>query len=137
MKTIEELKCTPRLLIAEIAEDGIRGLVHFPRWKGTVIASWGGGWEHVSVCPFKHHIIPSWEDMCRLKEMFFREDEWVVQFHPAKDQYVNNMPNCLHLWKPVNENLPTPPSWMTGLRKGQSMQDVLKEIEEDEHGKIH
>lgn len=36
------------------------------------------------------------------KDMFFKEDEIVVQYHPAKSEYVNNMPNCLHLWRPTN-----------------------------------
>ncbi len=44
------------------------------------------------------------------KDMFFKEDEIVVQYHPAKSEYVNNMPNCLHLWRPTNGALPTPPS---------------------------
>jgi hypothetical protein len=54
----------------------------------------------------------------------------VVQYHPAKSEYVNNMPNCLHLWRPVNEAMPTPPSIMVGVRDGQSMESVMKEIAE-------
>jgi hypothetical protein len=33
----------------------------------------------------------------------------VIQYHPSKDRYVNTNENCLHLWKPINEDLPTPP----------------------------
>lgn len=124
MKTIEKLRTTPRLLIKAIAVDGGCGIIAMPKWTGTVIWSFGGGWEHVSVAPSKRHITPSWDDMCRIKDMFFCEDEWVVQFHPAKSEYVNNMPNCLHLWRPLYENLPTPPSWMTGCKDGETINEV-------------
>lgn len=132
MKTNEELKGTPRLLISFLSEDGGCGVVHFHKWSGTVIWSFGGGWEHVSVSPFKKHITPTYEDMCRLKGMFFRKDECVVEYHPAEDEYVNNMPNCLHLWRPIEEKMPTPPSWMVGVRKGQTMNELRAEIEEYE-----
>ena len=130
MKTIEKLRTTPRLLTKVIAEDGGCGIIAMPKWTGTVIWSFGGGWEHVSVAPMKKHITPSWDDMCRIKDMFFNDDEWVVQFHPAKSEYVNNMPNCLHLWRPLYENLPTPPSWMTGVKVGETLNTTFKAAEE-------
>jgi len=68
--------------------------------------------------------------MCALKDMFFREDETVVQYHPAKSEYVNNRPNCLHLWKPTAEELPTPPAIMVGIKDGQTISDVRKAVKE-------
>ncbi|MBR5818147.1 MAG: hypothetical protein IKY62_05825 [Clostridia bacterium] len=62
--------------------------------------------------------------------MFFREDETVVQYHPAKSEYVNNVPNCLHLWRPTGAEMPTPPAIMVGIKKGQSSAEVKKAIEE-------
>ncbi|MBQ6053009.1 MAG: hypothetical protein IJL30_06990 [Clostridia bacterium] len=62
--------------------------------------------------------------------MFFRDDEVVVQYHPAKSEYVNNLPNCLHLWRPRQIAMPTPPSIMVGIRKGQTAEEIRKEIEE-------
>lgn len=109
MKTLEELKQTPNLLIGTVGADGGNGEIHFHHWSGTVVWSFGGGWDHVSVSPYKKTITPSWDDMCRIKDMFFRDDEVVVQFHPAKSEYVNVMPNCLHLWKPQEAKMPTPP----------------------------
>jgi hypothetical protein len=48
--------------------------------------------------------------MCAIKDMFFEPEEAAVQYHPAKSQYVNNHPYCLHLWRPNNgTDLPTPP----------------------------
>lgn len=69
-----------------------------------VIASNGGGWDHVSVTPCnrKRQTCPTWDEMCAIKDMFFEPEEGVVQYHPAKSQYVNNHPYCLHLWRPNN-----------------------------------
>ena len=100
MKTTEELQRTSNLLIRTIGEDGGYGEIQWGRLKASVIWSYGGGWDHVSVAPYKHSYTPSWEDMCKVKDMFFRIEETVVQYHPAKEDYVNNMRNCLHLWRP-------------------------------------
>ena len=124
MKTLEQLRKTPRLIVEIESIDGGMGIIALTKWTGTVIWSFGGGWEHVSVSPMKKHITPSWDDMCRIKDMFFNDDEWVVQFHPAKSEYVNNMPNCLHVWRPISEKLPTPPSWMTGCKDGETIDEV-------------
>ena len=76
-----------------------------------VIASNGGGWEHVSVTPgnLNRRACPTWDEMCAIKDMFFKEDETVVQYHPPKSDYVNNHPYCLHLWRPLNKEIPRPP----------------------------
>ena len=66
--------------------------------------------------------------MCALKDMFFRDDEYVVQYHPAKSEYVNNMPNCLHLWKPTAAELPVPPTIMVGIKPGQTAAEVREAI---------
>lgn len=78
-----------------------------------VIASNGGGWDHVSVTPCnrKRQICPTWEEMCAIKDMFFNPEETVVQYHPPKSQYVNNHPFCLHLWRPntAGDEITLPP----------------------------
>lgn len=107
MKTNEELRNTANLLIVRTATDrGMGEIFKLGKRYGSVIWSNGGGWEHVSVCPYKRSYTPSWDDMCALKDMFFHENETVVQYHPAKSEYVNNMPNCLHLWRPTEAELP-------------------------------
>ena len=64
-------------------------------------------WEHVSVsCPGR---IPTWEEMCAIKNIFWDEEETVIQFHPKKSEYVNTNPNCLHLWKIKNHDFELPP----------------------------
>lgn len=109
MKELEEIKANQRLTDIAIAPDGIAGNIHMDGWRGSVMASWGGGWDHVSVAPRRLVNVPSWEDMCIIKDIFFRDDETVVQYHPRADRYVNVMPNCLHLWRPQREPLPEPP----------------------------
>lgn len=72
----------------------------------NVIASSGGGWEHVSVSTEER--CPKWSEMQQIKELFFDDDEAVMQLHPAKSDYVNVHPNCLHLWRPLHAVIPLP-----------------------------
>jgi len=71
------------------------------------------GWEHVSISC--QHRCPVWEEMAFVKDLFWDEEECVIQFHPPKSEYVNCHPHCLHLWKPPFE-VPTPPSILVGLK---------------------
>lgn len=73
------------------------------------IASNGGGWEHISVSMPSQKRCPTWEEMCAIKDIFFDAEETVVQYHPKKSEYVNIHQCCLHLWKPTNGEIPTPP----------------------------
>lgn len=65
------------------------------------------GWEHVSVSMKSRN--PNWQEMCFVKDLCWREDELVLQFHPPKDKYVNNHPHCLHLWRPQDGHVRLPP----------------------------
>jgi hypothetical protein len=73
------------------------------------------GWEHVSVS--LAHRAPTWDEMCIVKSLFWEDDEWVVQFHPDKAFYVNFHAHCLHLWRPMRQRLPTPPTILVGPRE--------------------
>ncbi len=110
MKTQRQLRRTEGLKVEEANYAHGHGEVTIGPWTGSVIWTTEGGWDHVSVSPFDHGITPSWDDMCKLKDMFFEDDETVVQFHPAKKEYVNLMPNCLHLWRPNKMELTVPPA---------------------------
>lgn len=72
------------------------------------IASNGRGWEHVSVSPKNQKRCPTWEEMCAVKNLFFEPEETVIQFHPAQSQYVDQHQYCLHLWRPIEQEIPTP-----------------------------
>lgn len=77
-----------------------------------VIASDGGGWEHVSVTTARKKRCLTWEEMCFIKNLFWDPDEDVIQYHPARKDYINVHPTVLHLWKPIGIELPKPPKWM-------------------------
>lgn len=73
----------------------------------VMVAPSDSEWQHISIslpnrCPF-------WSEMCEIKDLFFNEDDVVVQYHPAKKDYVNIADNCLHLWKWNSGEFPTPP----------------------------
>ena len=80
-----------------------------------VICSDQEGWEHVSVSR-KDKKTPSWEEMCVIKNIFWDEEDVVVQYHPRKSDYVNNHPGCLHLWRQVGKEFDCPPSYMVGVK---------------------
>ena len=71
------------------------------------------GWEHVSISTKRR--CPEWAEMCFVKDLFWTEDETVVQFHPAKKDYINYHPHCLHLWR-QQRGFPTPPTELVGPR---------------------
>ena len=131
----EEIKKTAGIFIKIEGADGFGG-TYFPTYfkNGKLkidndmnnalhfIFSNGCGWEHLSVStPVK---TPTWEQMAKMKEIFFKDDEVCFQLHPKKDDYVNMHEHCLHIWKPINVEIPTPPSVMVGIRKGHEKQDI-------------
>lgn len=84
--------------------------------------SWGAGFEHCSVSmPTR---CPSWEQMCAIKDAFWNDDEVCMQLHPAKKNYVNNHPYCLHIWKPINEKIPLPPTILVGLKDNYTSEEI-------------
>ena len=58
-----------------------------------------GEWEHVSVTIMSADRMPKWTEMAQIKDLFWNDDEYVIQFHPAKKDYVNLNAKCLHLWR--------------------------------------
>jgi hypothetical protein len=70
------------------------------------IVSANTGWEHVTV--ETDHRIPTWDEMCFVKNLFWQEEECVVEYHPPLSQYVRCNPYCLHLWRPKHATIPTP-----------------------------
>src|SRR6187431_121014 len=94
----------------------------------NVIASDGMGWEHVSVSlPDR---CPTWDEMNFAKDIFWDDDDFVIQIHPVMDDYVNNHPYCLHLWRKAgkNEFCQLPPNSMVGIT--DKMLGKRKELKE-------
>ena len=65
-----------------------------------------GEWEHVSVSTESR--CPRWGEMQQIKELFFEDDEAVMQLHPPQKDYVNSHPYCLHMWRPIKARIPLP-----------------------------
>ncbi len=95
------------------------GLFRFDWKEGTVAVLSSGpvgdnpyseGWEHVSVSMNGDRSrTPSWEVMARVKDLFWTEEELVLQFHPPKSDYVNHHPGVLHLWRKPGHEIELPP----------------------------
>lgn len=97
-------------------------LIPYPRHSGgtgkiTVIASDGENWEHVSVS--RPNRCPTWDEMCKIKELFWDSDDVVIQIHPVEDEYVNNHPYCLHMWRKADTNdfYEKPPKILVGVKE--------------------
>lgn len=114
-KVINELRVTRGPMKSDPSY-GNNGCFMVPTRPGKppllVIASDTDGWEHVSVS--RPDRIPSWDDMCRIKSLFWDDDDCVMQLHPPRADWVNNHSRCLHLWRPVGVEIPRPPSLMVG-----------------------
>lgn len=100
-------------------QDGLNGLFMFrgpARALLGVLSSTANlpdePWEHVSVsvknrCPY-------WDEMCFVKQLFWRDDECVLQYHPPAAVYVNHHPFCLHLWRHATWQPLVPPPHLVG-----------------------
>ena len=115
MRDLSEIRASRHIVMGPETADGFRGWLvkPFKERQVSLVASWGEGWEHVSVV--MRNRCPTWDEMCLAKNIFWREDECVAQFHPPKSEYVNNHPYCLHLWKPMGREIETPPKILAGF----------------------
>lgn len=76
----------------------------------SVIASNMEGWDHVSVSlPDR---TPTWDEMERVKRIFFKDGEIAHQLHLPVDQHINVHPYTLHIWRMQSHGIPVPPRWM-------------------------
>ncbi len=106
---------SPRVLeLYGNAGDHESGVFRVPTPGGSstvlVVASCGEGWEHVSVS--LEHRTPSWHEMDHIKRLFFEDNQWAVQYHPAVQDHINCCKTCLHLWRPSDMGFPKPPKHM-------------------------
>ena len=130
MRNIDEIMNCKRIAWAHSDEEGASGTYYCHGWVGSIIFSTGAGWEHVSVAPFKRSITPSWDDMCAIKNIFWKEDEAVIQIHPSIDEYVNNKDNCLHLWRCTYKEMVLPPSILVGIKDHMTVQEFMAKLKE-------
>ena len=105
MKNFEDIKEVMWLKENPLSMYGIRmGFLDLPTGvRGHIVAGRNeGGFEHVSI-ELMARRLPTWEEMCFVKNLFWDEEEMVVQIHPKKSQYVN-ITEALHLWRAINDD---------------------------------
>ena len=56
----------------------------------------GKEWVHLSVS--KPSRVPTYDELCKMKELFLGDDLEAYQKFVARKDHINIMPNCLHLW---------------------------------------
>lgn len=97
----------------QIGEDGLRGRYDWRDETFVFVFSWGMDWEHLSVSTQRR--CPTWDEMRYFKDIFWKREECCVQYFPRNSQYVNNHPNCLHIWRPLGKDIPEPPTILLGV----------------------
>lgn len=119
---LEQFRETKGVMSSEQG-DNTQGAFYIPRGRTMFVFIATSGcheipWEHVSLRAkdYKGERCPTWEEMCWAKDLFWNDDECVVQYHPPKADYVNNHPHVLHLWKPINQTMPRPPLIAVGIK---------------------
>jgi hypothetical protein len=99
----------------------------------------GEGWEHVSVSVYRLGLIgerlplnrcPTWEEMCRVKDLFWESEECVIQFHPRASEYRNLHPYVLHLWRPTDARIPEPNADFVAPKPGETVDDAIARFKE-------
>lgn len=132
-KLPERLRWNPPGVLIDSAEGGYFSVAG-PR-HGTalsrrlnIIASNGAGREHVSVSIHKHpHKTPTWAEMCFVKDLFWDEEDAVMQLHPPRSRWISNHDGCLHLWRPIGKEIPLPPDALVGV-KGLTHDQIRGEL---------
>jgi len=91
---------------------------HFKVVRNKVLlfcrASNGLGWEHVSVSVRNREgnkqaeRCPTWEEMVHIRNLFWADDEWVMQLNPPPSRNISRHPFVLHLWRPLEGEIPIP-----------------------------
>lgn len=111
MRSLEELSQYRGCLLHGGMRGDDGGCWIFPG-EFKVIASWGMDWDHVSVS--RDDRCPTYEEMEKVRKLFFRPEETVMQLSVPRSQHINIHPYCLHWWRPQRLNIPMPPPMMVG-----------------------
>lgn len=105
MKAPEQYRLKNHAILGSDSSYGNNGVFIIPHHRIDnyfyfVQVSDGEGWEHVSITirsnARKVERCPTWEEMCFVKDMFWGEDEAVMQLHPPKSEYVSNHTACTY-----------------------------------------
>ena len=143
MKNIEEIKKTSGIAIKRNDDNGFGGTIFkdvLYKKSGikamnplNFIFSIADGWEHLSVSTPTR--CPTWEEMQFMKEVFWKDNEVCYQLHPAKENYINNHPYCLHIWRKIGTDPELPPTWMVGFNDGVTDKEIAELADRVEENK--
>lgn len=96
-----------------IPTKGVRQGLKVIASSGTIPTS--NGWDHVSVS--LPNRTPTWEEMDKVKRLFFLPHEVAFQLHPEESDHISNHRYCLHIWNNIFQPVPMPPPEMVGNSK--------------------
>jgi hypothetical protein len=99
----------------DCAERGLDGGAFRVPFQGRtllVVASFGMGWDHLSVSLIRGNRTPNWAEMEYVKRLFFKDGETAMQLHVPVADHLSIHPHVLHLWRPQNVKIPMPPRLM-------------------------
>lgn len=108
MKDLGELSA----YAVETSLDGGAFRVPFQGRTLLVVASFGLGWDHLSVSLIRGNRPPNWAEMEHVKRLFFKDDEWAMQLHAPPSQHISIHPHVLHIWRSQTYPIPIPPRLM-------------------------
>jgi len=114
MIDLSKLETNDKIRINEVGPDGGAYELFYPSTHRVLrcIASFGLGWEHVSVSLPER--CPRWDELEFAKRFFFLPHETAMQLHVPPKEHINTHPYTLHMWRPTEMFIPMPPKWMVG-----------------------
>lgn len=110
MRIPREMECyrRPHPMTGDIGTTTL-GIFKIPARRMTIMATAGWGWEHVSVS--HPDAMPTWDEMEWAKRTFWDAEDTVMQLHVPVAEHRNHHQFCLHLWRPLDIQIPRPPSY--------------------------
>lgn len=109
---VEKYRVPGKRLLANSQKVGVFSLPYVDNSRIEVIASQALGWQHVSATivlnPVDDPRIPTYKEMQTVQNLFFYPNERVIQYHPRRQDYVNDNPFVLHMWVADGNIMPYP-----------------------------
>ena len=109
---VDAYRIPSKIPFANSLKIGMFSLPYVDNSHIEVIASHELGWQHVSTTivlnPVDDPRTPTYGEMQLVRDLFFYPDEKVVQYHPRRQDYVNDNPYVLHMWVRDGNIMPYP-----------------------------
>lgn len=92
-----EIQAPPEMGFCYGRTDGLRVIISWEEERDNRL------WLHASLS--RQSRVPSYQDMCDVKELFIGRKKKAIQVFPSEDEHVNIHPNVLHLWHCLTEDV--------------------------------